>query len=241
MLGACSSDDNSDSGDFGGNIPADEKFLEGFTTSSASFTLIYNEDKTVKRLTLSFSGSASYIFDFKYSEGNISYITGIAGGDSGTIYFQHQNDVITGFRYEGNDLFTQLQYNAQTNAYTYIDDNDEYIIDLTEAGDLEKYYSEDDYGGEANCVLLYDDEDNKFGSMANTNNIHPYIAIIFPQMAAFMGLLSKKPLNTISVNQLNMQCENQYYNDGFVKSTYASFDDGGETYTYKYTTMQDIE
>lgn len=241
MLGACSSDDNNDSEDFGGNIPAEEKFLNSFSTGTGTISLIYNNDKTVKRLMLSFNESEAYIFDFKYTNGNVSQVTGIVGGNSGTIYFQHQNNVITGFRYEGDDLFTQLQYNAQTNAYTFIEDDEEYLIDLTESGDLEKYYSEDEYTAEANCVLLYDEDDDKFGNMTNTNNIHPYIALVFPQMATFMGLFSKKPLNTISVNQATMQCENQYYNDGFLKSTYAAFGQDGQTYTYKYTTIQDTE
>jgi hypothetical protein len=181
----------------------------------------------------------AYIFDFKYEGGNISQITGVIGGMSGTMMFEHQNNVITGFKLDDDNVFTPLQYNAQTNAYTYIDDNEEYLIDLTESGDIEKYYTEDNLRSDYNFVFLYNEDDDMYGAMYNTNNIHPYMALLYPQLSSFLALMARKPAEALALSDASLFLENQYYDDGFVKSSFLSFADGAERYNFKYMSLKD--
>lgn len=240
VMTACSSDDNKEVVDYGENIPAEEKFLEGFTVTNSTLKFLYNTDKTVKRMTIAANDSSmAYIFDFKYAGGNISQITGIVGGTSGTILFEHQNNIITGYRFENDDQVTPVQYNAQTNAYSFVNDNEDYLIDLTSWGDMEKYYTSDEYTSDYNCVLLYSEDSDKFGTMYNTNNIHPYMVMLFPQLTTILALLSRKPAETLAISDAALFLENQHYNDGFIKSSVLSFEEGTETYNFKYISLKD--
>lgn len=244
VAGACSSDDdNAKKDDFGGNIPADEKLLERFDFENSSLPLDfkYNEDMTVKR----FSFANYYLFDFKYTGGKITQINAIGQGGSAIIEFSHDaNGKISGFLINGEQQV--VVYDPAANTYLFYEEGDDErnTIFLTEYGDVERFKSEYPNTDDKNYLFVYDDDPDKKGPMANTNSIHPYLAMIFPELITYMAFVGHKPVDVVSLYDGVIPCSNSYYNDGFVEKTDYIFSGSESEQTvssgiYRYTKLED--
>jgi len=239
ILFSCSSDDNNTKADEnGGNIPVDQKLLQSVNPlSSDPMNIIYNQDKTVKRVTLGNGTAGSLIFDFKYENGNIFQVTGISGGESETIYFEHQNSIITSFKRENDDVVVAVTYNPATKTYAYNDDQEEIVLKLTEDGDLEKFTNEQH--ADDNFLNLFVEDDSKFGPMHNANNVSPYLVMAFPGFTIFAAFLTKRPVEVASFNAGTLYFTNEYFSDGFLKKADLFVNnEARQSSVYKYTSLQ---
>lgn len=232
---SCSNDDSP------AEIPAEKKMLtriDGSGGISFGSRVEYNQDKTVKQLRL----ESTLIFDFLYENDQITTIQLTVNGESITYNFTYTPGGKLASYDDGEEL-VQLLYNPVNNSYSY-STNDDYdiTITLTQDGDIKQYVLEDNFSnqGSGSAIVFYDDE--KKGSMTNSNPINLHLGIIYKSPLAMYYLFpySKKPIELISTTQgLNLEYNNTYDRQDFIKSmTILANGEEAGTSNFIYTSIE---
>lgn len=231
---SCSGDDDSVS-DTESQIPAEEKLLETVKVGAEEIMKFkYNPDKTVNELIIS-----NYaLLNFTYQQGNIKSITAISGGTSSEYIFNYENGKISSFSLD--DEVTQVTYNAAGNYYLYQNQyQEEYTIELDANGEIEKRVIYDNAQDEIISSYFYIYDLNKMGTMTNSNSISVHVSMIIDAAWEFLNIpISKYPLKTLSTAQGNIEVENTFDRQEFVKSAVLSL--GQEdplSFSYTYTQL----
>lgn len=234
LIFSCSGDDDSGS-DPEAQIPAEEKLLESVKIGvNEMMRFNYNPDKTVNELTI----TDYALLRFTYEQGNIHSITVVAGGASQEYLFTYQNGKISSF--SEDDEVTQVTYNAAGNYYLYQNEyQEEYTIELDANGEIEKRVIYDNAQDEIISSYFYIYDLTKMGTMTNSNSISIHVSMIIDAAWEFLGIpISKYPLKTLSTTQGNIEVENTFDNQEFVKSAVLGL--GQEeplSFSYTYTQL----
>lgn len=232
---SCSNDDSP------AEISADKKMLtriDGSGGMSFNSRVEYNPDKTVKQLRL----ESTFIFDFLYENDKITTILFTAFGEVRTYDFTYTpgGKLVS---YDDGEELVQLLYNPANDSYSF-STNDDYdiTITLTQDGDIKQYEVEDIFSnqGSSSTIVFYDNE--KKGSMTNSNPIHLHLGIIFKSPLAMQYLFpySKKPIELISTSQgVSLEYNNTYDGQGFIKSmTMLANGEEAGTSNFIYTSIE---
>lgn len=189
--------------------------LDKVTYDGDDYEVSFDSEKRVKILDL-----VNKSYEFFYENNLVSKVIRTSEGDSYTTTFTHnENGKITSFSNYIRQS-EQVSFHDDKNLYSYSNSllQQKYSLKINNKGDLTEFKVAD-LKNQTTDSWGYTFDENKKGSLWNSNSVSVYIFMIDHNSLDLMLPFSKHPVTSVFNSLGNFNCTNQYNEDDYITKT----------------------
>lgn len=189
--------------------------LDKVTYDGDDYEVSFDSEDRVKTLNL-----VNKSYEFFYENNMVSKVIRTSAGDSYTTTFTHnENGKITSFSNYIRQS-EQVSFHDDKNLYSYSNSllQQKYSLKINNKGDLTEFKVAD-LKNQTTDSWGYTFDENKKGSLWNSNSVSVYIFMIDHNSLDLMLPFSKHPVTSVFNSLGNFNCTNQYNEDDYITKT----------------------
>lgn len=189
--------------------------LDKVTYDGDDYEVSFDSENRVKTLNL-----VNKSYEFFYENNMVSKVIRTSAGDSYTTTFTHnENGKITSFSNYIRQS-EQVSFHDDKNLYSYSNSllQQKYSLKINNKGDLTEFKVAD-LKNQTTDSWGYTFDENKKGSLWNSNSVSVYIFMIDHNSLDLMLPFSKHPVTSVFNSLGNFNCTNQYNEDDYITKT----------------------